>query len=205
VDISLFKPTISRSEIRRKYRLHGKVVMFVGALRKQFDFDLVFKAMPLVRKEVNNVNLVIVGSGVFEKDLKNLSKKLNIEEHTTFLGFQPYKLIPSIIRAADVLVAPNRDNPMNRSRSPVKIAEYMSTGVPIVASSVGLANEMLKNGSGALCDPESPEDMANKIIEVLKNKKKSKNLSKTAKQNVVKNYSWEKLGSELNKFINKFS
>lgn len=204
VDLSKFKSTKKPAEIKKKFKLKGKIVLFVGSLRPQFDLDLVFRAMKHVKKEVKDAQLVIVGGGVHEEDFKKQAKKIGIGSYTHFLGFQDYSLIPSFIKMADVVVAPNRDNAMNRSRSPVKIAEYMALGTPIVANSVGLAESMLKDGAGELVYSNSPQETAKKIILLLKNKKLATRTSKKAQQRVKSYYTWKKLGSKLSKFLEKF-
>jgi glycosyltransferase involved in cell wall biosynthesis len=102
-----------------------------------------------------------------------------------------------------VVVAPNRMNDMNLSRSPVKIAEYMAIGAPIVANAVGLAKDMLSGGAGELVLTESPEEMADKIIRVLTDKKESSRISANAAQKAKKYYTWERLAGMLNRFIDK--
>lgn len=196
VSIDNFKAGISKNRIRKKFGMDGNIVMFVGSLRKQFDIDILLKAMPYVQDKVNNALLVIAGSGEYEEELKVLANKLQIP--VKFLGYQPYKTIPSIINAADVVVAPNRNNNMNKSRSPVKIAEYMAVGTPIVGNAVGLADDMLPKQSKVYSD--QPEDMAEKIIDILKSKSLANKLKKLNK-NQVKNYTWKKLGKKLNLFI----
>ncbi len=201
VDPESFKPKADREKLRERFKLDGRIVMFLGSLRPQFDIDLVIKAMPLVKKKVTDAKLVIVGEGSEKGSLEMLAKRLGIRESTFFMGHQPYELIPSLIRMADVVVAPNRKNGMNLSRSPVKIAEYMAIGTPIVANAVGLAEDMLEKGAGELVYSESPDEMADKIVRVLRNKKLGKQLSKNARERVVKLYTWDRLGRELSRFI----
>ncbi len=196
VNIKEFKPSSSKEEVRKKFGLGGKIVMFVGALRKQFDIDILFKSMPYIHEEVDNVMLVIVGRGEYEGELRMLANKLHIP--VTFLGYQPYKNVPSIMNAADVVVAPNRNNNMNKSRSPVKIAEYMAVGVPVVGNAVGLADEMLPKKSKVLSD--QPDEMAEKIINILSNRSLASELRSQNKLR-VKKYTWKALGQELNDFI----
>lgn len=204
VDMSKFKSTKKPADLKKKFKLKGKIVMFLGSLRPQFDLDLVFNAMKQVKKEVKDAQLVIVGGGAHEKNLKKQAKEIGVADYVHFLGFQPYEDVPSFIKMADVVVAPNRDNDMNRSRSPVKIAEYMALGAPIVANSVGLVESMLADGAGELVKSSSAKEMAEKIVLLLKNKKHANSVSKKAKQRARSYYSWKKLGSKLNKFVENY-
>jgi glycosyltransferase involved in cell wall biosynthesis len=189
-------------KLRRRFGISGKIVMFLGSLRPQFDIDLVLKAMALVKRGVSDAKLVIVGEGSEKKRLEELAMRLGIADVSFFIGQQPHELVPSLIGMADAVVAPNRRNEMNLSRSPVKIAEYMAIGTPIIANAVGLAEEMLQKGAGELVYLESPEEMAEKIVKILNNERLAKQLSKTAKERVVRLYTWNKLGGELGRFIN---
>jgi len=201
VDPDNFKVIINQKEMRKKYGVEGRIAMFLGSLRPQFDIDLVIRAMPLVKKEVEDAKFVIVGGGSDKAYLEKLAKQMGLGSSVVFLGPQPYELVPSLIRMADVVVAPNRRNEMNLSRSPVKIAEYMAVGTPIVANAVGLAEDMLKDGAGELVYSEAPEEMAEKIVAVLKNKGLAERLAEKSRERVRRLYTWERLGAILERFI----
>ena len=144
-----------------------------------------------------------MGSGQAEKKFKDLVKKLKIEESVFFIPHQPYELMPKFIKIADIVVAPNRDNNINRSRSSVKIAEYMAMSKPIVANSVGLVKEMLSGGAGELVKTENSEDFANSIYTLFKNKKLCAQIGKKAREKAVNYYSWVILGRRLRAFFIK--
>ncbi len=48
-------------------------------------------------------------------------------------GAQPYELLPTLARSADVLVMPYEDAPVTRAMQPLKFKEYLATGKPVVA------------------------------------------------------------------------
>jgi glycosyltransferase involved in cell wall biosynthesis len=203
VDPALFKVRLGPEALRKEYGLRGRIVMFLGSLRPQFDIDLVLRAMPLVIKEVREARLVIVGGGSERKNLERLADSLKISESVVFIGPQPHELVPSFVHAAEIVVAPNRNNNMNLSRSPVKIAEYMAIGTPVVANAVGLAADMLKGGAGELVYSESPAEMARKIVGLLKDRKRGERLASAARERAIRLYTWERLGAVLTGFIKK--
>jgi len=98
--------------------------------------------------------------------------------------------------AADIAIACFEDNDITRCKSPLKIAEYMSCGKPIVASNVGEVNTML-GGAGVLTEPDNPEDLARGIIKLLGDEPLRKRLSVKARQRAEEIYNWENTARNL--------
>ncbi len=209
VDPSEFRrsKTEKKDALKKRFGIdkEDRIVMFVGSLRPQFDIDILIRAMAYVAKKVKGARLVIAGGGAEREKLEKLAESVGIKEKTLFLGPQPHESIPSLIKMAEVVVAPNRKNKMNLSRSPVKIAEYMMMGTPIVANAVGLAEDMLKDGAGELVYSENPDDMARGIVKLLSDKKRGENFAEKARERAEKSYSWELLGKKLERFVEKNS
>jgi len=67
----------------------------VGSLTKQKAQWRMIRAFKELKNRVNEANLVIIGKGELENDLKDLSKKLELEDSVHFLGFKdnPFKYV----------------------------------------------------------------------------------------------------------------
>lgn len=65
-----------------------------------------------------------------------IPKKLLSFENLFFPGPVPYKNVPKLIRSFDVCVIPNKDNDYSRSMSPLKLYQYLASGLPIVSTNV---------------------------------------------------------------------
>jgi glycosyltransferase involved in cell wall biosynthesis len=52
------------------------------------------------------------------------------------VGRKPYAELPRYLRAFSVGLIPFRDNELTRNVNPIKLREYLSAGLPVVASGV---------------------------------------------------------------------
>ena len=84
-------------ELEEEYKsiFEKPVVISVGRLTNQKAQWNLIRSFVNVRKSIPNCNLVILGQGELEKELKDLVKEMDIEDNVFFLGFQnnPFKFI----------------------------------------------------------------------------------------------------------------
>jgi len=139
---------------------------------------------------------MIVGSGADLIRLKDLAKELRVDDKVIFTGAIKYKLVPKYIAAADVAVACFEDNDITRSKSPLKIVEYMASGKAIVASNVGEVPTML-DGCGILTEPGNVYSLAKGIIRFLEDEKLRKGCERKARKRAEKEYKWEVTANNL--------
>ncbi len=82
-------------------------------------------------KQKKNWLFVLIGT-VFDDTLSKYP--LKDYENIMLVGAQPYKSLPSFIKGIDILTIPFLVNNITESTSPVKLFEYMASGVPILTS-----------------------------------------------------------------------
>lgn len=130
-----------------------KVVITVGRLTDQKGQWHLLRAFSEVVKKLNNIVLIIVGGGELEEYLKNVAKKLKIEEKVLFVGHSnnPYKYL----RRSDVFVLPSLYEGF-----PNAMAEAICMGLPCVATA-------FRTGACELLEPLSDESILN-VCEVSK-------------------------------------
>src|SRR5204862_58795 len=69
-------------------------------------------------------------------------------------GAVPYSELPAIALEADVLIMPYADLPVTRAMQPLKLKEYLATGLPTVVSDLP-ATRPWSDGLDLAADPES--------------------------------------------------
>jgi len=165
-------------------------ILFVGRLVKLKGVDMLIKAIPIVIETIPNLNVHIVGSGPQEKELKNLVKELKIEEYVEFLGFISEEEKFRCYMGCKVVVVPSRWD-----CSPITIYEAIACGKPVIASNV-TNSEILENGkTGFLFESENVEDLAEKVVKLLKDEKLREEMGKTTKEK-AKQYDWSKVAEK---------
>lgn len=82
---------------------------------------------------------------------------------------------------------------------PIKLFEYMSVGLPQVATHFPNWKEIIEgNQCGYVADPLNPEEMAEKVVAILRDKEHYRRLSENARRTYEEKYNWE---TEADKMI----
>jgi glycosyltransferase involved in cell wall biosynthesis len=149
--------------VRQRYRLgKARVVGFAGSLKAWHGVDLLLRAA--VRLDPD-VRILIVGDGPERSKLEVLASELRIADRVVFTGAVPYQAIPEHLAAMTVAVAPYRRQ-TDFYFSPLKIVEYLATGLPVVASDQGdLAH--LVGKAGLMVSPDDAVELAEALGKVL--------------------------------------
>lgn len=166
-------------------------IFYIGGLTKIKGVDILLKAIPIIKEKIPTIHVYIAGSGPQENELKELVKKLNIGEDVEFLGFISGRDKYAWYKSADICVFPSRHD-----CGPIVLPEAMACGKPIVASNVGGIPFMVENGkTGLLFKSENVEDLADKIVAVLKDKKIREKMGKAGLEK-VKEFTWDKIAEQ---------
>jgi len=195
-DVDEFTPFIDGSAIREKYCIGNVLVLYIGQLHGAQYLDLFLRAANIVLHETSEVDFMVVGEGFMERHLKGVARDLGIEKKIIFTGSVLHHKIPEYIAAADICIAPFKDTPVTRCKSPLKIVEYMAMGKAIIASDVGEARRMLA-GVGILVTPQDIHSLAEGIIRLLKDEALRESLGVLSRKRAEKTYNWSRTAESL--------
>jgi glycosyltransferase involved in cell wall biosynthesis len=169
-------------------------IISVGRITYQKGYDLLIKAHAKVLKGGYDHNLLIVGSGHLEADLRRLVDKLGVNG-TVFWGGYIGNPLPLIKRAAVLVVASRYEG-----LSGVTI-EALAVGTPVVATCCGGPVEVLDNGKyGIIVDSEDVNSLAKGIIKAISDKKFRDELSLKGSERAC-DFKPEKIVPEWNKLL----
>jgi glycosyltransferase involved in cell wall biosynthesis len=201
VDSNLMKPLAKDLELQNKIGIssNDKVVMYLGSIHSISGLPIILKNLPDIIKEIPNFKLLVVGGGAHLENLKQISKKLNIEKFVIFTNYVPYLEIPKYCSLADLCINPFEITDMTKKLSPVKIFDLLACGKPILATPLdGLLFDFPKE-SNILIYSEL-EDFKEKII-LLLNDKNLHSFGINGRKFVEENYTWENVA---NRFLKEF-
>lgn len=200
VDIGQFNVADSQAECRKKLRLplDKKIAVYAGHL---YPWKGVFTVLAAA-KHLSAVLFVFVGGN--KDDLCSFQAKAAQAGLSNILiaGYKKNEEIPFYLKAADVLLLPNSANEKISSRytSPLKLFEYMASGVPMVASDLPSLREILNEDNAILVKPDNAEDLAGGINQVLQNKEFVDKIAKKSQQDVLE-HSWRERAERIKNFI----
>jgi len=150
-----------------------KRVLFVGRISSGMNLHTLISAFSLVRKSLNNVELVLVGPGGGHKhigegvdlklDLLDLCQNLGIEDSVKFTGPVYGAELGEYYQSADIFIylCPYG----NYGRTHIEAAAF---GIPIISTSVGIAPDLVGNNEGGLLvAPYSIEEISEAMVSLL--------------------------------------
>jgi len=154
-----------RDELRQKWRLpKGPAVIFAGRLIQVKGVDVLIRAFVKLLDSVPDAQLMLVGDGPEEQNLRELVKRLGVEEYVHFLGFHQRDDLVELYTCADVFCLPSRHEPWG-----VVVNEAAACGLPLVVSDrVGAGRVIVTAGeNGRVVPVEDAEALEAAIHGVL--------------------------------------
>jgi glycosyltransferase involved in cell wall biosynthesis len=173
VDTEVFKPAWNGGD--------NFTVAYVGTLQFWKGLEMLLDALARTAR----LRLVIVGGGSMDEEEKLRARiaALNLTERVELAGRRTQPQIPAMVKGAACAVhpAPPEHNISARYTSPLKVFEYMSMGMPIVAADVPSIREVLTDGATArLYRAGDVDSLADALDEVAINRRLALRLSKAA-------------------------
>ncbi len=180
----------TRDRLRRKYKIKDNEIMLVfsGIIVRRKGLEILLQAFSELRN--NNVKLLIVGSG--EKDymneLKNLSKRLKINDRVIFTGFVKKANVRNYFSAADIGVWPGNNS--------VSIMEAMACKLPIIMVDLQLSH-LVSFNNGFKFKQHNKEQLKQGLIKVINNKNLRKKMADNSLNAVKKHYSYDEIAKKF--------
>ena len=179
VDIEKFKQVrVGAVEKKRSLGLDqdGLVVGFIGWLLPIKGPMHLLKAMEVVWQDHADTNLVFIGKGDLDVDLRAEALKTGANGRLNFLGWR--NDIEEIMPIFDIFVLPSLNEGMGRV-----LVEAMAAGKPIVASNVGGIPDLVHHDhNGLLVPPGDEKALAAAILQLIDDPEKAKMLGQRGRE-----------------------
>ena len=179
-----------------------RVILFVGRLVKRKGVAYLIEAFSRLRKERDDILLVIVGRGESKPDLEALAAGLNIRDDICFVGYIEDKYLTPYYLLGDICVMPSITYEMGDPWVFV-LNEAMAAGKPVIASdAVGAAYDMIKDGVNGFMVPERNSDALYKALKtILSDPALAKKMGEASKRIIEQGYTIEHMVASFNKAI----
>lgn len=155
VDCKAFTPMNRDPSLLSRYGLEGRrVLLHVGRLSREKRLDIVLNAMTELKRDDEDLRLLVVGSGPAEADYKALADKLGLSEEVVFAGFVPDDILAKAYASCDALVIASTFETQG-----LVILEAMASGTPVAGMRCRAIPEFIEDGhNGTLFDEDSCAD-----------------------------------------------
>ncbi len=151
------------------------IITCVSRLRPRKGHKYLFEALNLLKKDLENVDVWIVGDGEMRNELENQVKALKLN-NVSFLGER--KDIVDLLSQSDIFVLPTTSDTL-----PIAIIEAMFANQAIITTSEGGIREIIKDHhSGLIAESGNSQQLAEKLSLLLSDPALRGTLSRNAKE-----------------------
>jgi len=130
------------------------------------SLQLMLEAFLLALETEPELKLYLVGEAPIPEAYQDLFQK--VQHRTVRVGKVPFAQVPFYLGAADALVLPMEDNPIEEARFPMRFGDYLASGRPVVSNAVGEVKRYLNEYEAGLVSPPSdPKGLAENLVKVV--------------------------------------
>jgi glycosyltransferase involved in cell wall biosynthesis len=144
------------------------VMCYPGTLNWHQGLDVAVSAMALLRGSAPQLRFLIIGDGPDREKLKTMIREQHLEDRVVLRGFVPIEEVADTMATIDLGVVPKRKDSFGNEAFSTKIMEFMAMGVPVVASRTRIDQYYFNESLVQFFESENSEDLAAKILELVR-------------------------------------
>ena len=202
---SFYEDAIIEESIIERYKSNF-VILYLGDTHLRRGLQTAIEGVHIIRKNIPNIKLVIVGKNTTDPILKQQVKELQLESFVDFEGWQDVSLFPSYIKASNICISPLHRNMQHDVAYANKLFQYMSFGKPLLVSGAIAQKKLVTRISGGLIHKEKDAgDFSDKIMELYNSEERRKEFGENGERFVKNEFSWEHTSKELLTLYNNLS
>jgi len=152
------------SRLKQEFGLNGIVIGAVGNLYPVKGHIHLIRAARLILDEFEGANFIVIGKKTdYSNFLQEEAKRLRLTYRFRFLGFRDD--VPQLMHLIDIFVLPSIEETFS-----IATLEALASSKPVVATRCGGPENIITDGKhGFLVQPGNPEQLAEKILELIRN------------------------------------
>ena len=190
VDTHKFQPVKNKRKIKEAlgFNPDDLAIVSVGRLYARKGLFTLIESIPVVVNRFENAKFIISGKGQSDemRKLTAYAEKIGVKDNIVFTGYYPDKKLPRLYQAADVFAFSTF-----YEHHPFAVLEALSTGLPVVTTSVGGIPETIESGkNGFLVEPFNPAHFADKILYLLEHPAEASEMGMLARKTVLERFDW---------------
>lgn len=168
-------------------------VIMVGRFSSQKDHETLIRAARIIKDQEIECPIYLVGGGMDKhvNQMKKLVQEVGLTNRVHFLGRR--NDVPELLAQYQISVLSTHYEGLSGV-----VLESMAAGNLVIATDAPGVSELIDNGNtGFLISPNSPEELANKIINVLNNSRSHVKIAKNGQKYALENFN-------IDNFIDKY-
>jgi glycosyltransferase involved in cell wall biosynthesis len=187
IDMDRFNPHRGLGDRRAEFGIdrNAFVVGIIARIQWRRRYDVFIEAIDRARRKLPNLRAIIVGRGTNMKPIAlDPIKRMRLNDVILLPGYQKGDDFVRTIASMDakVYLVPGTDGSCRAVR------EAMAMKVPVIAARRGILSELLGEGQRGLLIDDSPETLANAILDLAQDPGRRQAISHRARQYAVDNF-----------------
>lgn len=183
-------------------RLVGKrVLVYLGILEYARKIHILFEMLAIVKQQIPDILLVLVGDTYDDADrkwLKMKAEEAGVKDQLVWTGWLPMHEGWRYVRTAELGLSPIPRGSLLDCGSPTKVPEYLALGIPVVCNDNPDQEQAIKDSGAGICVPYSAQNFANAVIKMLSLDKAERDKMQIKGKNYVSHYrSYLKIGNDV--------
>ena len=195
IDLNKYKPPLDKNQAKKNIGIEPDrfVIGYVGRISREKDIPTLLTAFKSLRREIPNVTLLVIGSGI-----KKLEDRLLLEKNVIFKGKQD-NVVP-YLQAMDAYVLPSHTETTSLST-----IEAMACAVPVVVTPVGYVKTYVSDKYNGLFFPFGNDLVLKlKLKLLIEDKELKEKISKNALESVKKRFNWKNTQKRIEFILSQF-
>ncbi|RIK19259.1 MAG: hypothetical protein DCC51_09255 [Anaerolineae bacterium] len=190
-----------RAEARARLGLGRRPTVLVYSRLFEFDTTRLTTVLEGIRTIVPDVAVLLVGAGLYAADSARFREQLaaaGLMDAIIDAGWVGLDQLPATLAAADVGIYMMDDTLLNRTKCPVKLADMLVAGVPVVAEAVGQVSEYMRDRqTGALAASGDMQGLTTAAAALLNDPATRAQMGAAARMDVLERFGWDRLTTRL--------
>ncbi len=164
-------------------------LIYTGGFTNHRGLVQIVEALQYV--ETPGTQLILLGKAI-DREAEETARELPGFHHVDYRGMLPYDEMYRHLEMAAVGLVCNQPVHDYHLAQPTKLFEYMSAGLPVVASDFALWREIVEgNNCGVTVDPTSPRQIADAIDLLLNRPDLRRRMGENGRRAILERYNWE--------------
>lgn len=162
-------------------------LIYHGTIAHRFGLHLVLEALPKILEEIPGTVFHIYGGGDddYKNYLREYSIKLGVENQFKIFNSLLHEEILNIVQKYDIGVVPYLNDEFMQLALSTKAFEYAKLSIPMVASDLRPMRNYFDDDSVLFFEPNNSDNLAEKIIQLAKNKELQEIITRNAQQRIL--------------------
>lgn len=199
VDVEAFTPDRPKGALRRVLGLGDgqQLIGWLGSLSPGRGAEEFLRILARVFPKQPGARGVVIGDGPLAGDCRRLAGELGLGDRVRFTGAVDHQAVPGLLVDLDIAVVcyPRQEG---LYFSPMKMGEYMASGLAVVAGRTGQMLDMVTHGvDGVLVDPGDDGAWSWEVLSLCRDASKRASLGRAARARALAGPTWRKNASAV--------